>query len=267
MNTPTGDQNGEEGAYGAYFGRLAALLRHSGMPEDRVTTLTSELRAYAEEAGGDVTQEFGPAERLAEQLCAREAAGPSAGSGDPQGESWPGEAAEQWVWTADAFQDRPLLERFGGEGWEVERLDALGRFVCRRDLEHPMRWEYRRETAGFAERAARTAELAPEGWEPCGVWGPLAYFKRPAAALDGPAARIAAPPPPPRKRTWIGPWIYVWIAVSLLAATAAIVWGVSAADFSESGTVPGLLVGAAAGGAAAWLALRSVLRRGAPGGE
>ena len=57
----------------------------------------------------------------------------------------PGAGSGTWVWTADALQEVGLPARFGGQGWEVERLDRLGRFVCRRDREHPLCWAYRRE--------------------------------------------------------------------------------------------------------------------------
>ncbi|WP_314178227.1 hypothetical protein [Streptomyces winkii] len=268
----THETAGTEGAGGAdatgtgttgdtYFERLAVLMRERGVPQTRVELLTRELAAYADEAGGEVAEEFGPVAELAEQLSEREATGLTDGSAAP------GDGAETWVWTADAFKDVRLLDRFGGQGWEVERLDKLGRFVCRRDLEHPMRWEYRRETAGHVKRAENTARLGPDGWELCGVWGPFTYYKRPAAVHDGPAAALAAPPAPPRKRVYIGKWIYAWIAACALAAVAVAWWGVRTTDFTDPSTVAGAIVGLTVAGTAAWGLWRSALRKGASGGE
>ncbi|MFF8463110.1 hypothetical protein ACF071_20475 [Streptomyces albidoflavus] len=169
----------------AYAERLSALLRERGMAPARAEELVAELTAYAAEAGSPLEEEFGPAGELADQLTRRE--GTDAVDG-------PGDGPDTWVWTADALQEVELLARFGGQGWEAERLDRLGRFVCRRDRQTPLRWSYRRETTGGRHREQLTARLATEGWELFGTWGPFAYFKRPEAAVTGPAAQLSAPP-------------------------------------------------------------------------
>ena len=145
-----------------YFERLAALMREREVPQARIDTLVGELRAYAEEAGGDADEEFGPVAELAAQLSERESPGSAAAADLTEASQEPGEGAETWVWTADAFKEQRLLEHFGGQGWEVERLDRLGRFVCRRDLGHPMRWEYRRETVGHVVPFTVVPRLYPD---------------------------------------------------------------------------------------------------------
>ncbi|MDT3726770.1 hypothetical protein ROS62_18510 [Streptomyces sp. DSM 41972] len=225
-----------------YFEALSALLRERGMPHTRVDALVQELGTYAAEAGSSVADEFGPVEELAAQLTERE------GMGSTGGTEGPGAEADHWVWTADALKEVRLLEQFGAQGWEVERLDRLGRFVCRRDRRRPMRWAYRRESVSHRNREERTEELAPEGWELFGVWGPLAYYKRPDAVLVGPESQLAHPPAPPRRHVYIAPWIYVWVAVSLLAVVAVAWRGALGIDVSDNGTLVGALVGLVAGG-------------------
>ncbi|MGH3392354.1 MAG: hypothetical protein ACRDOO_26080 [Actinomadura sp.] len=242
-----------------YFETLTALLRQRGMPQQRVEALVRELQAHAEEAGGEVDEEFGPAAELAAQLAERDRATDAAAE--------PGAAAETWVWTADALKEQRLLAEFGAQGWEAERLDRLGRFVCRRDVRQPMRWEYRRETVGRADREELTERLAPEGWEPFGVWGPFAYYKRPEAASAGPAAQLAEPPVPPRRRVYIARWIYVWVVFALAVAVAALafvgwVWlGMSWS--ARAGAVAGLLLCALSG----WALWKSARRGRQAGGE
>ncbi|MBC6458369.1 hypothetical protein [Actinomadura sp. HBU206391] len=219
----------------AYFEELTALLREQRMPHERIETLVRELKAYAEEAGSEAHEEFGPPEVLAAQLTERDRAG-SAGALEE-----PGSEAETWVWTADALKEERLLNHFGDQGWEVERLDRAGRFVCRRDARQPMRWEYRRERVGRGDRARLSERLAPEGWEPCGVWVWFAYYKRPEAVGAGPAARLAEPPAAPRERVYIAKWVYAWIAAWPVVASVLIWQGLRGLD-SLSG-VAGALVG------------------------
>jgi len=239
-----------------YFEKLAVLMREREVPQERVDTLVSELTAYAAETGDGPVEEFGPVAELAEQLSERERAGLDPGFPEPE------DGAETWVWTADAFKEQRLLDRFGSQGWEVDKLDRLGRFVCRRDLEHPMRWEYLRATVGHLKRPSLTEQLGPEGWEQCGVWGPFTYFKRPGAVLAGPAARIGEPPAPPRKRVYIGKWLYAWIAV-WVAVLVALLWrGVPGLDLSDGGTLAGVCVGLLVGGALAWSVWRAGRRQG-----
>ncbi|WP_214323585.1 hypothetical protein [Nonomuraea sediminis] len=111
---------------------------------------------------------------------------------------------QTWRWTTDIFQEMTLLARFGEEGWEVEGVDRLARFACRRDERHPRRWEYRREE-GVHEF---------EGWEPCGTWLTWAYFKRATGPLD-------VVPPVPRRHLYLGRRAWLLLAAALVAALGA----------------------------------------------
>lgn len=250
-----------------YFESLAALLRERDVPRARIDTLVGELTAYAEEAGGEAAEEFGAVTELAAQLSERESGDPAGGLADADGQQGQDDGNETWVWTADAFKDQRLLEQFGGQGWEVERLDRLGRFVCRRDLGHPMRWGYRRETVGHSGRDALTERLGPEGWELCGVWGPFTYYKRPVAVLDGPAARLTQPPAPPQKRVYMGKWLHVWIAACVLLVVLGVWRGVVGVGLPDASTLAGAAVGLVVGGVVAGVLWRSALRQRTPGSE
>ncbi|MQA96538.1 MAG: hypothetical protein GEV11_18520 [Streptosporangiales bacterium] len=130
-------------------------------------------------------------------------------------------------------------------------MDRLGRFVCRRDAADPQRWEYRRELV-MGDRAAVTARLAPDGWEPCGAWVMYQWYKRPLAASIGPAAAIPAPPPAPGRSSFFSRRFYLMLgAVPVVLEIVALVAYVNSGDAAESaGVVVGGLVGAAAGGLA-----------------
>ncbi|MEU7377287.1 hypothetical protein [Streptomyces albidoflavus] len=240
------------GKTSAYTDRLSALLRERGMPPARVEELAGELAAYAAEAGSSLEEEFGPVAELADQLTR----GEGADAGDE-----PGAGSDTWVWTADALQEVGLLARFGGQGWEAERLDRLGRFVCRRDREHPLRWAYRRETTGGPGRERLAARLATEGWELFGTWGPFVYFKRPEAAVMGPGARLTAPPAPPRRRVYIAPWIFVTLAAAVVLAVATLRLGGFGTGLTDGATLAGALAGLAGGGLLGAWAWRSAARR------
>ncbi|MEV4259608.1 hypothetical protein AB0J52_41160, partial [Spirillospora sp. NPDC049652] len=171
-----------------YFAELADGLRRLGVAEDRVGDLVAELSGHVAESGADPEDEFGPAVRFAAEFAEGARARPEHGAA-----AGPDAGAERWVWTADASVDERMMNRFGAQGWEIERVDHLGRFVSRRDLASPTQWEYRRDVVGRRERARHAEALAPEGWEPCGHWLFLAYSKRPLAAVAGPAADIGEP--------------------------------------------------------------------------
>ncbi|MEU7580726.1 hypothetical protein AB0B50_24340 [Streptomyces sp. NPDC041068] len=228
-----------------YLLDLADLLRAHGLPADRIEATVADLSAHLDEAGGDPSQEFGPVDEFARQLV------PATGERAPR---VPAAAdAETWRWTADTYVDEELLNRFGDEGWEVERVDALGRFVSRRDTERPQRWEYRRELVTRG-REGLDERLAPDGWEACGTWIVYTWFKRPKAASLGPAAELSAAPPVPERSRFFSRKFYALLAALAVALTAA---GVSAAREdgdagSGLGFVVGLLAGAAAMVALAW---------------
>jgi len=78
--------------------------------------------------------------------------------------------------------------------------------------------------------------------------GPFVYYKRPEAAVTGPEAQLADPPAPPRRRIYIAPWIYVWVALSLIAVVAVAWRGALGIDVSNSGALTGALVGLIVGG-------------------
>lgn len=179
-----------------YFDTLAERLRALGMPAEEVAGTVQDLAAHAADTGADPREEFGAPEEFAARL---------AGTGGAAGS--PGPAAETWTWTADAFHEVDRLNEFGDQGWEVERIDGRARFVSRRDLNDPQRWEYRRETVRptRGSREAVAERLAPEGWEPCGTWICFEYFKRPKAAAIGPAAGLDSVPSVPARSTyWSG---------------------------------------------------------------
>ncbi|MEX0169517.1 hypothetical protein [Streptomyces sp. LMG1-1-1.1] len=194
----------------AYFAELTEALRAAGVPEEQIARTTDELRGHLAETGSAPEDEFGPAARFAEGL-----GGLAPAPGEPD------DSAEHWTWTADVFNDRRMLAVHGDQGWEVESLDALGRFVCRRAPGVALAWEYRREVVKGGRRARVLGELEPEGWELCGEWLVYGYLKRPKAATDGPAgARRSVPATP-------GKWLFLsrrgkallgaWFAVVSLA--------------------------------------------------
>ncbi|UYQ64590.1 hypothetical protein [Streptomyces peucetius] len=214
-----------------YFEELAAALRAAHVPEDRAAATVVDLTAYLAETGTTPEEEFGPAADFAAALggTAPEAAGPP-------------EAAETWTWTADVYNDRRLLSAHGDQGWEVERLDALGRFVCRRPRGTALRWEYRREIVGGKQRDEVLGRLVPEGWEPCGEWFFYAYFKRPRAASAGPTATLDALPARPARSWYIG--VKGWIAsVGWLTVTAVILTAYYSHNLDFAVAFPVLLAG------------------------
>ncbi|MFC8794439.1 hypothetical protein [Streptomyces cinereoruber] len=192
----------------AYFEELAGALRAADVPEEQIGRTVAELRGHLAETGTAPEEEFGPAARFAARL-----GGLAPAPGEPDG------SAEHWTWTADLFNDRQMLAVHGDQGWEVESLDAIGRFVCRRVPGAELAWEYRREVITDRRRAQVLDELEPEGWEPCGEWLTYGYFKRPKAATAGPAGTPASVPPPPAQ----------WLFLSRRGKAALAVWTVLAA--------------------------------------
>jgi hypothetical protein len=215
-----------------YFGELASALRAAHVPEDRTASTIADLAAYLAETGTTPEEEFGPVAGFAAGLggTAPDVAGP------------PDQEAETWTWTADIYNDRRLLAAHGDQGWEVERLDALGRFVCRRPRGTALRWEYRREIVGGRQREAVLGRLVPEGWEPCGEWFFYAYFKRPLAASAGPAAALDAPPDRPARSWYIGAKGWA-VSVGWLAVTAAVLTAYYSRGLDFAVAFPVLLAG------------------------
>ncbi|MQY04183.1 hypothetical protein [Actinomadura macrotermitis] len=210
-----------------YFDDLATHLAARGRTPGEITGTIGELTAYLAESGAAPEEEFGPPAEFAAALAPGPAAPPAA-------------SAETWTWTADAFQDRARLNEHGDQGWEVERVDRLGRFVSRRSLDRPLRWEYRREihVPGLAAR------LAPDGWEPCGTWMHLEYFKRPKAASEGPAGELADPPAAPSRHAYYGRRFWTFIACYLAFLAAATTAWFLLGDGKGNGFIPGALTGA-----------------------
>lgn len=175
-----------------YFDELTAALRGTGVPADQIASTVAELRGHLADSGTSPEEEFGPAADFAARL-----GGTVPAAAEPAGK------AETWLWTADIYNDRRLLALHGDQGWEVEGLDTLGRFMCRRVPGAALRWEYRRELISGKRRDEVLDRLAPEGWEICGEWMLFAYFKRPKAASEGPAGALDALPERP------GRWLFL----------------------------------------------------------
>ncbi|MFI6941164.1 hypothetical protein ACIBI4_17955 [Streptomyces sp. NPDC050418] len=234
--TDAGAGAGGDAGRTAYLAELAAALRETGLPDERIEATLADLGTHLEQTGADPEEEFGPAGEFAAALAPDD--------GGAEAES----PVETWRWVADTYADEPLLNRFGADGWEVERIDGLGRFVSRRDTERPQRWEYRRELVSVLGREGLDERLAPDGWEACGNWLVYAWFKRPVAASEGPEAELPAPPPRPAagRHTFLTRRFLTTLAVSavvLVAAgvIAAVVEGDAASGLGFAG---GLLAGA-----------------------
>ncbi|MEU7119713.1 hypothetical protein [Streptomyces zaomyceticus] len=209
-----------------YFTELSAALRAAGVADEQIAATVEDLRGHLAETGAAPEEEFGPAAGFAARL-----GGLAPVPGEPDGR------AESWTWTADLFNDRRMLALHGDQGWEVESLDSLGRFVCRRSTTATLRWEYRREVIGARRRAKVLAELEPEGWELCGEWLVYGYFKRPRAATAGPAGALEARPDAPHR----------WLFLSRRGKVALAVWlvlvgGAAAACFIGTLGMGGLAI-------------------------
>ncbi|MFE6815835.1 hypothetical protein [Streptomyces sp. NPDC057677] len=199
-----------------YFTELADALRTTGVPAEQIAATVEDLRGHLSGTGTPPEEEFGPAAAFAAQL-----GGLAPLPGEPDGK------AESWTWTADLFNDRRMLAVHGDQGWEVESLDALGRFVCRRSATAALRWEYRREIIGARRRARVLAELEPEGWELCGEWLVYGYFKRPRAATAGPAGALDSRPAAPLRQLFLSrrgkALLAVWLVVVVGAMAATFI--------------------------------------------
>lgn len=230
------------GAMTGYLDRLAELLHEAhGLPPDQVAAAVADLAAYLAQAGGaDPQDAFGPVGVFARRLA-------------PSGASAADEHLETWRWLADTYVDEHLLNRFGDEGWEVERVDPLGRFVSHRDPERPRRWEYRRELiTGGGERLDE--RLVRDGWEPCGSWVVYAWFKREKAVGTGPAPAPPEPPPVPRRPTFPGRRRGYVLMGGAMALVAAVVVAASTGTGFGVGLAVGLPVGALVPPVTAWAA-------------
>lgn len=228
----------------SYLLDLADRLRELGLPADRIEATVVDLGAHLDESDGAGPEaEFGPVAEFARELAPAGVRRPDA----------PEAHVETWRWTADTYVDEELLNRFGDEGWEVERVDALGRFVSHRDLDRPQRWEYRRELVTRG-REGLDERLAPDGWEACGNWIVYAWFKRPRAASLGPGAEISAPPEVPERWRFFSRRFYALVAVAAVVIALAGV-AVALADGgagSGFGFATGILAGALVPFAALW---------------
>lgn len=228
------------GAMTGYLDRLAELLREAhGLPPDHVAATVADLAAYLAQAGGaDPQDAFGPVDAFARRLA-------------PRGASAADEHLETWRWLADTYVDEHLLNRFGDEGWEVERVDPLGRFVSHRDPERPRRWEYRRELiSGGGERLDE--RLVRDGWEPCGSWVVYAWFKREKEVGAGPAPAPPEPPPVPRRPTFPGRRRGCVLMGGALVLVAAVVVAASTGTGFGVGLAVGLPAGALVPPVTAW---------------
>ncbi|MEU9098743.1 hypothetical protein [Streptomyces sp. NPDC048361] len=237
-----------------YFTELSRLLADRGMPDHDVAATVADLTGYLAESGSpDAREEFGAPETFAERLTrGHDGERPEAG-------------AETWKWTSDIYTDRLLLNRYGAEGWEVETIDFLGRFVCHRPSRDALRWEYRRETShGAKERDALLAELEPDGWEVCGRWLHLTYLKRPLAADAGPAAGLTTTPAAPARHVFFSAKYRSLLAVFAVSVVLlALVLGFDVIELDRPAVRFGLLVGAAGGALLGWYGVKRDLAQGA----
>ncbi|MEU9192622.1 hypothetical protein [Streptomyces hundungensis] len=237
-----------------YFAELSRQLTARGMPDEEVAATVADLSGYLAESGSpDAREEFGGPDAFADRLTRSD-----------RGER-PGAADETWKWTSDIYTDRLLLNQYGAEGWEVEGIDFAGRFVCRRSPGAAMRWEYRREsTQGAKDREALTVELAPDGWELCGRWLYMAYFKRPLAASDGPAATLTTTPAPPARHVFFSAKYRGLIAVFAVSVILLVLGiGFDVIDLDRPVVYWAILVAAALGGLAGWYGVKRDITRGA----
>jgi hypothetical protein len=243
----------------SYFTTLARELAAAGVPADRVTTTIADLESHLAETGTAPEAEFGPAADFAAQLAF--ANHPQATETAP--EAAPDAAIATWRWMADIWADRQRLNEFGAQGWEVERVDRLGRFVTHRDPSQAQQWEYRRDTVARTDRTTHAAELAPDGWEPCGTWLPYVYYKRPLAADLGPAAVVPTPPPGPARKNFLSRRFYALLAalVAYLVLTFTTLPGLPIDGESLAGFFTGVASGILIVGTIAWLLLRHPTRR------
>ncbi|MCE7081459.1 hypothetical protein [Streptomyces sp. ST2-7A] len=249
----TGTANGT-----GWFTELAEELRRRGMAERRVGETVTELSDHLLDSGADPADEFGPAADLAARL-AGDGTGPT--DGDALPESADDAGAREWRFVCDQYVDRDVLNRQGDLGWEVVRIDALGRFVCRRDPAEPLRWEYRREVVRRRERGEHAAELAPDGWEPCGYWLYMAYYKRPLSAATGTAGALEPGDAEPGRPWYFGRRVrvmYLACGVVLLCTVP----GVFLNGGPDTATWIGAAVGGVIGGGVGWWAMRRDIVRG-----
>jgi hypothetical protein len=230
-----------------YFKELSDRLRQGGVPADRASDMIDDLSAYLAESGTDPHDEFGSAESFAAQLLA-DAPTPSRSAPDP--------SDERWTFHADAFNEMDLLREFGDQGWEVVSYDLATGYDCRRSLENPQRWEYRREivSRNFDSVAERLAE---DGWEPAATYMFWRYFKRPVAATTGPAAALEAPPVSPSRRTYWSPQ-FRRLLIALLALLAVVIATFSLA-VSEPGSALSTVAGAFTGMAVVGLTAAAII--------
>ncbi|MBB0230809.1 hypothetical protein [Streptomyces calidiresistens] len=248
-----------------WFTELADELRRRGMAERRIGETVTELSDHLLDSGADPVEEFGPAGDLAARLAGDGGAGPGTAGGRVGDGTLPEDAgdagAREWRFACDQYVDRDVLNRQGDLGWEVVRVDALGRFVCRRDPAEPLRWEYRREVVRRRDREEYAAELAPDGWEPCGYWLYMAYYKRPLSAATGAAGALEPGDAEPGRPWYVGRRVrtmYLALGAMLLCFIPVIVMrgGPSAATWI------GAAVGGTVGGAVGWWAMRRDIERG-----
>ena len=233
-----------------YLDELEGLLRSRGVDGERVRDTVNDLAAFVAESGVEPEEEFGPVTEFADDLTGEEV---EAGSGE-----------QTLVWAADSFEAPARLNEKGAEGWEVDRVDRWGRFVSHRD-EQPLAWEYRQEVApGRRERERLLAHIGPEGWEPCGHYFTMAYFKRSRSALVGPSAELSEPPEPNRRRYFLGVPGAVVITFALALMTVGLVslgldlWAdLPAGEWSG---LAGAVVGATVAVAGLWIAFKAAAR-------
>ncbi len=148
----------------AYLEQLSACLQRYGLDSEQIGEIIAEVESHLAESGEAPLDAFGPPYVYAEKrVAARERT---------TGGEW-----QRRTFRATAFDEMMILEEAGKAGWELYEVGALALY-CRRPwaIKEARQWEYARRIG--LNRSAIMAEMAAQGWEPCGHWSPFHYFKR-----------------------------------------------------------------------------------------
>ncbi len=152
-----------------YLELMTGQLQRRGVAPERIGQLIRELHDRLVNSQEVPVELLGPAARYAEELASSD----EQRRGNTTEEKW-----HQRTFMASAYDEMEILEASGNEGWELMNVGLLS-LNCRRlaDLDEAKKWEYKRR-AGVNKKILEK-EMAKDGWEPCGMWVVLHYFKRP----------------------------------------------------------------------------------------
>jgi len=153
-----------------YLEQLAGNLQHYGVEAIQIGEIIAEVESHLAESGEDAVEAFGPPDAYAEHRAASVERGAA-----------PDDVWQRRTFRATAFDEMRILAAAGQDGWELTDVAAFA-LPCRRPWDPctVRRWAYRRRVG--INRDALVTEMRAAGWEPCGLWLPFHYFKRPLAA-------------------------------------------------------------------------------------